>query len=172
MHAKRITAVVLGVLVGIAEAEEFYLKHDATGTVYGPYQTEAGTRIIIGNATFTVVKNGTSLSAVEKKLESITIPQVELRHAALRDAVQFLQAQIRMHDPGKTGVNFVIAKSAPPENQPSDPFAAFGAGPDTGPRVTLSMKDVSALQVIRSLMDVTGYSYKTEENTVTIIPKE
>ena len=44
MHARLITAALFGMLVSTAGAEKFYLKHDATGKVYGPYQTEAGPR--------------------------------------------------------------------------------------------------------------------------------
>ena len=173
MHKTVITAALLWVLVSTAGAEEFYLKHDRTGTVYGPYQSDAGAKVEIGTTTFTVVKKTTtSGSAVEKTLEGIRIPQVELRQAALQDAVQFLQMQTRMLDPQKTGVNFVVALSASPKEKSSDPLGDFGAGLDTGPMVTLSMKDVSALQVLRSLMEQTGYSYKTSGNTVTIIPKK
>ncbi len=171
MHAKLVTAALLGMLVSTAWAEEFYLKHDATGQVYGPYQAEAGAKITIGTTTFTVVKKSASASAVEKILESIKIPQVELRQAALQDAVHFLQSQTRMLDPNETGVNFVIAKSEPPKKESSEGFGAFGGGFDMGPMVTLSMKDVSALQVLKELMVQTGYSYKTEGNAVTIMPK-
>ncbi len=172
MNAKPVTAALLGMLVGAAWGNEFYLKHDATGTVYGPYRAEAGATITIGTTTFTVVKKSTSASAAEKKLERITIPQVVMRRAALQDAVDFLQSQTRMLDPDRTGVNFVIAKTEPPKKQTSDAFAAFGGGFDMGPMVSFSMKDVSALQVLKSIMDQTGCSYKTEGNTVTIIPKE
>lgn len=172
MQTRFIAAILLGVLVSTAGAEEFYLKHDRTGKVYGPYQSDSGAKVKIGATTFTVVKKSTSTSAVEKKLEGVKIPQVELRQAALQDAVQFLQSQTRMLDPKKTGVNFVIAKSESAKKQSSDPFGAFGGGSDMGPMVTLSMKDVSALQVLKALMVQTGYSYKTEGNTVTIIPKK
>ena len=171
MHKTLIAAALLGVLIGTAGAEEFYLKHDRTGKVYGPYHTDAGSKVTIGTTTFTVVQKKTAGgSAVEKKLGEIKIPQVELRGAALQDAVQFLKMQTRMLDPKKTGVNFVVAKSQSPKNKPSDPFGDFGGG--MGPMVTLSMKNVSALQVLKSLMDQTGYGYKTSGNTVTIIPKK
>ena len=172
MHKILIAATLLGVLIGTAGAEEFYLKLDRTGKVYGPYQTDTGSKVEIGTTTFTVVQKTAGDSAVEKKLGGIKIPKVELRSAALQDAVQFLQMQTRMLDPKKTGVNFVIAQSQSPKKKSSDPFGDFGGGFDMGPMVTLSLKDVSALQVLKSLMDQTGYSYKTSGNTVTIIPKK
>lgn len=173
MQTKHIAAVVIGLFVSTALADEFYLKHDATGKIYGPFQTDAGAKVAIGTTTFTVVKQTASASAVETKLAGIKIPQVELRSAALQDAVEFLKMQTQMLDPKRTGVNFVITKGASPKKTTSnDPFAGMGGDFDMGPMVTLSLKDVSALQVLKSLMEQTGYSYKTSENTVTIYPKK
>ncbi len=172
MHTKFVTAALLSILVTTVGAEEFYLKHDRSGKIYGPFKTEARSKVKIGTTTFTVVQKTSGGSVVEKKLGAIKIPQVELRSAALQDAVQFLQMQTRMLDPKKIGVNFVVAKSQSPKKKSSDPFGDFGGGFDMGPMVTLSMKNVSALQVLKSLMDQTGYSYKTSGNTVTIIPKK
>jgi hypothetical protein len=169
---KYMAAVVIGFFVSSAGAEEFCLKHDASGKVYGPFQTEAGAKVALGTTTFTVVKPASAASAVETKLAGIKIPQLELRHAALQDAVEFLKMQTQLLDPKRTGVNFVIAKAATPKKTlPDDPFGGAGGAFDLGPIVTLSLKDVSALQVLKSLMEQTGYSYKTSANTVTIYPK-
>lgn len=111
MSMRHVAAAVLGLFVSVAGADEFYLKHDASGKVYGPFQTDAGAKLTIGTTTFTVVKKTVSLSAVETKLDGIKIPQVELRQAALQDAVEFLKMQIEALDPERTGVNFVVAKA-------------------------------------------------------------
>ena len=149
------TAVTIGVLLGVlvitAQADEFYLKHQPSGKVYGPYTTDEGAKVVIGKATFTVVKK---TSALEKKLGTMSIPQVVFRAAALQDALEFLADQTRMLDPKRTGVNFVIAKMPSPTKKA-----------DALPKVTLSLKKVSALQVL------TGCTYKTSGNTVTIYPK-
>jgi hypothetical protein len=172
---RHVAAFVIGLLVGTAGADDFYLKHDATGKVYGPFQTDAGAKVAIGSTTFTVVKGTASTSAVETKLEGIKIRQVEFGQAAIQDAVDFLNMQTQALDPQHTGVNFVIAKSpSPPRAKPSaDPFAPPGPGQgfDMGPLVTLSLRNVSALQVLKAIMDQTGSTYKTSENTVTIYPK-
>lgn len=163
-----IIAGLLLILVGTARADEFYLKHDKTGKVYGPYTTDDGARVVIANTVFTVVNK--TLSEVEKKLKGMTISQVNFRHAALSDAVNFLQTQTRMLDSDKVGVNFVIARPGKSGKQPRD-SGAFGGGMNIGATVTLEMKSVSALQLLKSLMDTTGYTYKTSGNTVTIYPK-
>lgn len=173
MSIRHVAAGVLGLFVSAAGADEFYLKHDASGKVYGPFQTDVGAKVAIGTTTFTVVNKAASLSAVETKLDAIRIPQVALRQAAIQDAVEFLKMQTRMLDPKRTGVNFVIAKSSSSKSTPSnDPFGGMAGDFDMGPMVTLTLKDVSALQVLKSLMEQTGYSYKTSENTVTIHPKK
>ncbi len=170
---KYIAAIVIGLFVSAVGAEEFYLKQDASGKVYGPFQTDAGAKVVIGTNTFTVTKQTSAASVVETKLDGIKIPQVELRQAALQDAIEFLKMQTQVLDPKRTGVNFVIAKSsAPKKPAANDPFGGMAGDFDMGPMVTLSLKNVSALQVLKSLMEQTGYSYKTSENTVTIYPKK
>lgn len=170
MKKTLIIAALFGALAFTVGAEEFYLRHDKTGKLFGPFDTASGSKVAIGRTKFTVVQK--TETGVEKKLNGIKISQVELRSAALQDAVQFLQLQTQMLDPKKTGVNFVIAKSKSPKKKSSDPFGDFGGDFDMGPMVTLSMKDVSALQVLKSLMEQTGYSYRTSKNTVTIYPKK
>ena len=119
------------------------------------------------------IPKATGGSTVEERLGGIKIPQFEIRSAAFHDAVQFLEEQTRRFDPSKKeGVAFVIEGPKPPDAIPNDPANAFGGGKELGPLVTLSLKDISALEVLKSLMDQTGYTYTTDENTVTIIPKK
>ncbi len=171
MRITLVGAVALGLWVSIAGAEEFHLRHDATDTLYGPFQTDAGAKVAIGTTTFTVVKQTSPDSSVEAKLDAIGIPSVELRHTTLPDAVDFLKKQAAMLDPQRTGVNFVIADGPSLEDTPADdPFGGLGAGSGTEQTITLSLKDVSALHVLKAFMEQTGYTYKTTENTVTIYP--
>jgi hypothetical protein len=176
MRIIHVSAAILGLFVIAVQADEFYLQHDATGKVYGPFQTDAGAKVAIGTTAFTVVKKTASASSVDATLDGIIIPQVELRQAALQDAVDFLKMQIQALDPKRTGVNFVIAKSpSTTRTKPStDPFAPPGPGGDSdmGPMVTLSLKNVTALQVLKSMMDQTGYTYRTSGNTITIVAKK
>ena len=46
-------------------------------------------------------------ATVQEKLESIVLPAVEFRQAAIPDVVEFLRQASRKEDPGKTGVDIV-----------------------------------------------------------------
>jgi len=170
MKKQLMIAVLLGTFVISAGAEEFYLKHDKSGKLFGPFDSAAGSKVVISKAKFTVVKKGKS--ALGKKLNAMEIPHIELRSAALEDAIDYLKMQTEALDPEDTGVNFVIVKPKPPKKKSSDGFGGFDHDFGSTPRVTLSLKKVSALQVLKSLMEQTGATYKTSGNTVTIYLKK
>lgn len=166
MLVRGMIATLIFASVCTCSAEEFYLKHDKTGKVYGPFDTASGSKVAIGTTKFTVLQK--TKSGLEKKLGEIKIPQVQLRSAALQDAVRFLKMETRMRDPKKTGVNFIIAKSPKKISEPfdSDPFYDS----DMGPTVTLNLENVSVLDVLKAITSQTGYKYKASGNIVTIYP--
>ena len=54
MSIRHVATAVFALFVSVTGADEFYLKHDASGKVYGPFQTDAGAKVAIGTTTFTV----------------------------------------------------------------------------------------------------------------------
>ncbi|MDA3797837.1 MAG: hypothetical protein PF692_02025 [Kiritimatiellae bacterium] len=61
---------VLKVLIGMlfiynATAEGFYLRLDTTGKDYGPFDSTAGSKFVLGKATFTVVKKTEETAEIE-----------------------------------------------------------------------------------------------------------
>lgn len=167
--------LLLGALALSAQAEEFKLKNDETGKVHGPYAFESGSKVEVGESVFTIVRE---TSVAEKRLADMQIAELRFERASLEDAITFLTRQTREIDPEGVGVNFVIAKApesaAPPANERGADSFGFGSsnpGKHKGGHVTLNLRSVSALQVLTSIMDTTGYSYKTTGNVVTIYPK-
>jgi hypothetical protein len=72
----------LPVLVSTAGAEEFYLKHDRSGKVYGPYTTDVGAKVPIGKTSFTVVKKKSTA------VKEASGPAIQSLITAARDKTQ------------------------------------------------------------------------------------
>lgn len=173
MHTKLIATALVGLLVGTAGADEFYLKHDRTGKVFGPFQTDAGSRVTIGSTTFTVVQENSGGSVAEKTLSKVMLPEVLFRGAALADSVKLLDLQTKQLAPKGEVVNFVVVQPKRESQQKtSDPFASPPrARTKREPRVNLELRDVSVLAALKMVMEQTGATYKISGNTVTVYPK-
>lgn len=172
MHKTMIAILLVGVLAISAQAEEFFLKNDETGKVYGPYSSESGSKIEIEGAVYIIAKES---SKAEKILADMVITELRFRNASFEDCVQFLIVKTRELNSDGVGMNFVIAKA--PESKASlanerttDSFGFAKPEIAMGPRITLSLRNVSVLQALKSLMDQTGFSYKTTDNLITIFP--
>ncbi len=164
---------LLGALVYTAGAEEFYLKHDVTGKTYGPFESDAGAKVALETASFTVIQTNAQVSRAEQALERVRIPEIDFRSASLHDAVDFLKIQVRELDPNRAPINFVLVSPRPPKPIDDDPFApVLGRAFERHPTVTLNLRGVSALQVLKSMMDQTGYRYKVSGNIITLYPDE
>jgi hypothetical protein len=79
--------------------------------------------------------------------------------------IDLLRMQTLQNDPDKKGVNFVVLESGK-GNAASDPFADFGSG--MGPMVTLSLKQVSALEALKLITEQAKAKYTLSGNTVRI----
>jgi hypothetical protein len=154
-----IIATLFGALVLTIVAEEFYLKSDTTEKVYGPFSTVSGSKVTVDANKLTVVQK--SQTDVEKKLNKIKIPEIKMTSTTLKTALQLLMTQTKNLDPKKIGVNFVFAKTEFP-----------GQDFNISPMVTLNMKDVSALQVLKSMMEQTDCHYKILESSVVVLPNK
>jgi len=173
MNTKIVVALLIAACVSNAEAEAFYLKHDGSGQIYGPFHSNAGSAVKIGSASFTVVQKSVVLSALEKTLTQIKLPHIEMRMANLSDAVSYLRTNVEQRAPDGAVVNFLIVDPKPkPQARNTDPFASPGAaGGRSGrrqPNVTLQLRDVTALEVLNAIAENIGGSYRCEGNTVRI----
>jgi len=122
-----------------------------------------------------------------EKLNSIVIPQLEFRQANINDVIKFLDQASIAYDkdspPGEKGVNFIMpqrgaaaAGTAPAAVQPAEGelTGEGGATVTQGnlPTVTLSLRNVSLMDSIKYITEVTGLKYRIEENVVVITPSE
>mgnify|MGYP001814088455 CR=1 FL=1 len=73
------------------------------------------------------------VSAMERKLQAIMLPKVELEDVSLVKAIRFFIDQSRLNDPEKIGVNVILRNSA-----------------EFDMKVTMNLTDVSLLEALRT----------------------
>jgi general secretion pathway protein D len=119
---------------------------------------------------------------INKKLNSIIIKSIEFQDTPILSAIKHLVEESRQADPEKKGVNIVpnfteAAAEAPPPPPATNPDGTPAAPTDTpapssfgtGPRkVTLTMRDVPLITVIKYLTTVTGLKYRVEPEAVVL----
>jgi hypothetical protein len=147
----------------VALDPQFYLKDNKTGELYGPYDTAKGSSVHIGNRMFTVVKK--ELTDLEKKLATMIMPQVDCRNANLHDVLQLLAESTNYLAKDGKGVNFV---HGPPKQGPKKDFSVT----DEPGGITLRMKNVPILEVLRTMAKNNSLTYKFSGNTVTVFQEQ
>ncbi|MDP1590660.1 MAG: hypothetical protein Q8M07_23100 [Prosthecobacter sp.] len=91
-------------------------------------------------------------SVIEAKLQSIILPRVQFNGASIEEAVEFLRVKSREFDTlDKTGVQFILRTG--------------GTKPG---RISLDLKDVPLIEVLRYCTELAGLTYKIEPYAVTI----
>lgn len=93
-------------------------------------------------------------SEAERKLSSIVLPRVKFEEERLKDCVAYRVAEIKRHDPKKTGVAIELVE--PKSEQLS--------------KVTLDLTDIPAYQALRFTAELGGLKLKTSGKTATIAP--
>jgi len=121
-----------------------------------------------------------SKDAISNKLNKITIDQMNLEDASIREVVDFLKQKSRQldnstDDPKKRGVNIVLKLAT----QPAAPTPSTEQGAATPPapaeitedsKVSISLKNVPLIEAVRYLTELAGLKYKIEPFAVSIIP--
>lgn len=148
-----IGAVLLATLVG--RAEPLYLRHDPSGAVYGPFDTTPGSKITIGKTEFTVVLRGSTGTSVRQKLESIIIPQIEMRQANLTDVLDYLRKASAEFD-----------KSDDPEGMKGINLILNIRDTDTVPLVTFTAREISIEEALKVVTQIGELTYRIEGNVV------
>jgi hypothetical protein len=90
------------------------------------------------------------------RLEKMVLPEVNVREAAPQDVIAFLQDKATQLSPKDSPVNFVWQV----------------AGDKPLPKVTLSLRQVPLLDVIRYVMELTGLRYRVDAHAVVIYRPE
>jgi len=116
-----------------------------------------------------------SRSDIEKKLDTIIIPEVNLRQANMKDVTTWLQEQSQIHDveedeDGVKGVNLVYL--APAEGSQSDgPFGRADAlSASKAPLVTFRARDISLRTALKLVTELAGFTYRIEDNVIVVHP--
>lgn len=127
-------------------------------------------------------------SALEEKLNNITIDEIRFERADISDVIAFLVRASREEDPEGIGVNIIFMDpnlggggtggEAAPAAEP-DPFGFGGGAPAGGgdgggggagriPPITLELRDVTLLNALKTVTDIANLYYRIERNMVII----
>ena len=164
MTAARLGPVLLGAALclaagGASAAEKFYLQAAEGGVRYGPFEFQNGAPVALGDKAFVVEKEVTPNDvAMEDRLKSILLPEVNLYDARLDVVIQLLQQRSRELDPlrPQKGVNFVLK---------------HGVASESSALITLSLRRVTLLDTLKMVTEVAGLSYRFDGEIVVIEPK-
>lgn len=176
-HLARIA--LLALLSSAIMAEEFYLRHDASGKLMGPFSTEDGSKVKLGKTTFTVENKKPELSEAEQYLADLIIPRIAFMNASTKDVLFYLQMNMREMNPKTKQVNFVFMPPASKPKKPgqpnrtNDPFPdGFGMGiaHQNSPKITMDLNNVSTLQALKIIMEQSGCTYKVDGLVIIVFP--
>ena len=144
------------------------------------------------------VTNIATSTLMQKKMDSMVIPEINFRQANIADVVSFLVDASREADiPDHVGVNIILKlnlpnaaggqESAPVDNNraapdllaPTPPAADAGAAPVAAPstaggfsvpNITLALRRTSLLNAVKYICEVAGLHYRLEDNAIIITP--
>ncbi|MDR1303781.1 MAG: M56 family metallopeptidase [Verrucomicrobiales bacterium] len=100
--------------------------------------------------------------SVAERLQRIMIPRVKFTDAEVGEVLNYLQAQSKLHDPLKVGVNIVF--KAEPTNASPDPDW------HSGKKITLDLVEVSLGKILNLIQTLTLYKYEVTEQAVYVLP--
>ena len=91
--------------------------------------------------------------AITEKLRTLIFPRVEFSGATLDEVVELLRVRSKDVDPGGSGISFVVNVPADARNKP----------------VSLDLFNVPIEEVIRYVSEMSGVSYKVDDNAVIFV---
>ncbi len=90
---------------------------------------------------------------LEKELKTIILPEVNFREAAVADVIAYLRAESKKYTKDKNEINFVLIL---PEGKT--------------PTVTLSLRNIPMIEVLRYLTVLTGLQCQVDPHAVVLSP--
>lgn len=130
---------------------------------------------------------------LQRKLNTIVIPQLDFRQANIVDVIKYLDQQSIIADTespaGEKGVNIILNLKYPGQMETpaasiavpdideeawlgSAEISAASATPPAIPTVTLTLRNIVLLDAIKFITEVTGLKYRIESNVVVITPAD
>jgi len=110
---------------------------------------------------------------ITEKMENIIIPEVDFRLANINDVISFLQeASVEYDRSGdqKRGVNIILNLRSGTGGAPGEFGAEQAGGVSEVPYVTFKARDISLLEVLKTVTEVAGLKYRIEGSVVMVIP--
>jgi general secretion pathway protein D len=128
------------------------------------------------------IRGETDQDRILKKMDGITIPEIDFRQANIQNVIEFLQDQSIEWDRSgddPRGVNLILnlgaVEAAPVAAQPADewgfaPAPEPSAAPAGTQLITFRAREISLLQALKIVTDVANLKYRIEGNVVMVLP--
>jgi hypothetical protein len=157
-------------LISIAatvHAESFFLVDRDSGKRYGPFEFKPGAVVAMDKKVFVIRKpddEGDARGmAVEARMLAIKIPQLDLRQARIREAIDFIrQASIDFDDPKKSqnerGINLILNLQGLDESKVAS--------------ITFSAHNIAVLEALNAITSSACLQYRIDGAIVFIEPKK
>jgi len=108
--------------------------------------------VLLGNTIALPGKNGPNpRDQLVLKMKTIIIPKIEFTKVPLLEALNFLSAEARKHDPEKVGVNIVLLTRE-----------------KTPPKITLNIRNLSLDSSLGFLTELAGYVYEVRDQVIVV----
>ena len=98
-------------------------------------------------------------TTVTTRANKIILPSVEFRDATLVEAIEFIRAKSREHDPDKKGVNILLK---------GDGGTVKGDGGTV--KITLSLKDVPVSEALHYCAEIANHKLSADDSTFVLAP--
>ncbi len=135
---------------------------------------------VTGQGSITAVPS--EIARIQEKLNTIKIPEINFREAAITDVVTFLSDESRKLDPEGKGVNIVLGQGvldstggaapapAPVPGGEGLPPMPLPSGAADGKRVTVSLRDIPLVEALKYVTSLVNLKYRIDSNAVLILP--
>jgi len=148
------------------------VRQKRIGEVDESYATPPVSRRQVESGIKTNTVKESRVTSMFDKLEKIIIPELNFTEVDVVDAIKYLQDQSKALDPEKVGVNFVLKVN--PTSTPAAPTAAGDAAAAAVPQIqrtlSLNLRQVPLMEVLRFITNLTNLQFKVEEYSVYIFP--
>ena len=149
---------------------------------------------VAGASPETSLSDSSGTFRISNKLNRIIIPQLELREATIREAIEFLhkkaqELDLQEPDPAQRGLSFVLKLESSGEAAPTPPNVDVPSIPGLTPlpdavpqpdplsahpgdaRITVSLTNIPLAAALTYVTQLAGLKYKVEPYAVSIVPQ-
>jgi len=154
----------------LAEGETY--TQTPTGLIHGPYCFDVGEKVQGGE----IVIPSKQKIEFQKRLEQTIIPIIEFQQADVQSVVNFLKTASHKYSPetlsrGEINIELDLTGYLLPLGVDFDPFAPEPVEPDPPALVTFSAYQISFVEAVQIVADVTFLQCDFLEDKVTLTPK-